>query len=520
MTHSKPIPKTLKIIVTLLVCFLSCLLVISVSGTVVLADDSGGGNNKPENPERVDAFKDWRNSGGDKLYQDEAGDYWWKKGSVYTKIGDEDKLYEKTMYHRTDYNGDEQNYPLTFDNGNPLVSTGDNDNGKIPLSVFEKYHGRHTDWDAQEVDGQWVVTASKGKEDDKEILFQGSVSYNGEGGVESYTRYTAWETVDGELRPIRGFTNEYDEGKLVTQWDEEYSYVDGQRITEARGYNQEEKDFNYKVCDGDGCSVYDKAGNCEGYCTDEHQQTHDVMARHTMFETIDYSLQSAMGWDVLSSLFLSEDTLREWREKVDEIFANMFLGVDSWVSHICQSDIKKESKSSLYAPSYGLNEIVANVKGEKTAIVGPNGTTYVYKFSYFINNPKADKKTFLGLGKVGGEEDRGVELPEIDFNVRLSGQRDVWLYNNPQKVKQGKTWDRTKRKTIVRYSDTSYDEICVVFSSEKPRDYMFKEVDKICDDINEYEGEPTAYTPEESGRTSDGRNDDERYREQREENEI
>ena len=112
---------------------------------------------------------------------------------------------------------------------------------------------------------------------------------------------------------------------------------------------------------------------------------HSDAVRHTFFETLDYALQNAMGWDVLSSLFMSEESLRAWREKVDEIFAKMFLGVDSWVSHLCQSDIKKEAESTLYAPSYGLNEIVANVKGEKTLIEGPEGTFFLYKFSFFIN---------------------------------------------------------------------------------------------------------------------------------------
>jgi len=198
-------------------------------------------------------------------------------------------------------------------------------------------------------------------------------------------------------------------------------------------------------------------------------------------------------------LFFDEQTLSEWRENVDKIFSKMHLGTQYWTSTICSKHIPKGQSGLLTIKTRdGLFDVVAHVEGERTTIQNPNGTNeYIYKLTFSIRNPE------------------GSPYDKLEFNVYLSGERTVNLYQEDIEVEEGDTisrgygkredgqvtYDEENGKPIVQYSPYLYNEICIKLATPI-RDAESNPQSEICNSIVEYQGPSSDYTTSQTGTVS------------------
>jgi len=220
------------------------------------------------------------------------------------------------------------------------------------------------------------------------------------------------------------------------------------------------------------------------------------------FADWEFKLTQYTGLSGFSQFLISDETLAEWRENVDEAFSTAYLGSEYWVSAICAKHIPKDPEGTfMMQTSDGLFDIIAHVEGEVSEPVEyPDGTVhYVYKLTYSVRNPE-------GSGR------------ELDFNVYLYGEeRDVQLYSENKVVDEGESvsrgvgnyedgqasFDDQNKKPIVDDSTFVYDTICIRFSSEIP-DAEGEGQDETCNKIVTYSGSATGYSADGSESGSGG----------------
>jgi hypothetical protein len=220
------------------------------------------------------------------------------------------------------------------------------------------------------------------------------------------------------------------------------------------------------------------------------------------FADWEFKLTQYTGLSGFSQFLLSDETLAEWREKVDKAFSTAYLGSEYWVSAICAKHIPKDSEGTFMMQTRdGLFDVIAHVEGEVSEPVEyPDGSVhYVYKLTYSVRNPE-------GSGR------------ELDFNVYLYGEeRDVQLYSENKVVDEGESvsrgvgnyedgqasFDDQNKKPIVDDSTFVYDTICIRFSSEIP-DAEGEGQDETCNKIVTYSGSATGYSADGSESGSGG----------------
>ncbi len=179
-------------------------------------------------------------------------------------------------------------------------------------------------------------------------------------------------------------------------------------------------------------------------------------------------------------LFMDDDAFAEWREGVDKIFCETVLlgGADCWTSKLCSSYSDMEGKSYLNIQSpYGMLELAAHIEGQRTSMIYGNETgiqmEYIYKISAMARNPANSNK-------------------EMKFNIVLSGDRTIELYENDITLEEGNSFQRTGSAIIVQYSQHLYNKICIKFqdSIDAGGGRYF---DEVCNKITEYTGGPMSY---------------------------
>jgi len=241
-------------------------------------------------------------------------------------------------------------------------------------------------------------------------------------------------------------------------------------------------------------------GGSKGYAERAKKRAAQDHSRRA-FAEFEFRLTQFRGLSGWSQLILSEDTIANWREDVDQVFSSAYIGSQYWVSEICSKDIPKSQPGTfLMETKDGLFDVIAHVEGEKTVIEGPQGPQYIYKLTFSVRNP------------------RNSPYEDLGFNVYLHGtQRTAQLYSQDHKVSEGDsftrgsgnrkdgktTYDKQHGKPIVQYSSINYDQICIRFNPSV-KDARGKPRPKICNSIVQYRGSPTEYQERVVGSTTVG----------------
>ncbi len=236
----------------------------------------------------------------------------------------------------------------------------------------------------------------------------------------------------------------------------------------------------------------------------------------------------AQSWSQLSSIFCSGSCVNDWAIEVDKIFHNAFLGgAEYWSEQICktQADIGQGQDSTIYS----LNEDgylypSGTITATKQMIETPTGTTYLYQVSYLLKNPEArQSQGFFGTpqsasrntgvaSRTAQSDQRRLNSQErqvwneiktaartisssqtkysrtsqevaYDYNIVFSGERTVTLLQEDAILENGDEIVNTKDDAFASYSDYNYNEVCIVFTGEKPLDAFYQEVPELCTQI-------------------------------------
>ncbi|MFH1052826.1 MAG: hypothetical protein V1740_00240 [Candidatus Woesearchaeota archaeon] len=220
----------------------------------------------------------------------------------------------------------------------------------------------------------------------------------------------------------------------------------------------------------------------------KYQKLGKQYSHRRFFSDATRSLTQFRGLAGFSSLFIPDETLQEWREKVDQAFAKMYLGTEYWASKICASNIVLDDESLVYIETPdGLIGIAAHIEGEKieSPDLANNSMRYVYKISYFVqNHPSA-------------VQSEGFRLNDQDmvFNVEVIGP-GVRNKIYPEDIELGT--GQIKRvgpdNLLVKESPYNYDKVCIVF--ETPirtfgESFSTESRDEVCNKFSKYTGGPT-----------------------------
>ena len=195
------------------------------------------------------------------------------------------------------------------------------------------------------------------------------------------------------------------------------------------------------------------------------------------FANVERVLTEFQGLGYYATLFFDEDSLLEWRDNVDRVFATLYLGTEYWSSAICGNYLDGEDEGIAYAETpQGLAQVAAHIEATRTeAIETPTGREFIYKITFNVRN---------------GDFDKDPRAPEeMNINVILKGDRTATVFKQDQTVKRGSSFGRTGRNAIVQDSKAFFNEVCLTFDKVPFRWKVSN--NEICNTIVESSGAPT-----------------------------
>ncbi|MBI2654003.1 hypothetical protein HYX02_04285 [Candidatus Woesearchaeota archaeon] len=194
------------------------------------------------------------------------------------------------------------------------------------------------------------------------------------------------------------------------------------------------------------------------------------------FAELERVLTEFQGLGYYASLFFDEDSLLQWRENVDRIFATFYLGTEYWSSTICRTYLDGEGEGIAYAETpQGLAQVGAHVEATRTQpIKTENGTLFIYKITFTVRN---------------GDYEKDPRAPaEMNVNVLLKGDRVVKVFKQEQNIKRGSVLRKSGRDAIVQESKALFSEVCLTFD-KKPERWKLGG-NELCNKVVESSGEP------------------------------
>jgi len=237
-------------------------------------------------------------------------------------------------------------------------------------------------------------------------------------------------------------------------------------------YYYNDKEQEWKSCDTKNCGkVEDEASDLDD----------DIEARRVAqggpndreqnaIKTFQIFEGSQTGFGKLASLFIPEESLVNWRRKVDEAFCKTVIlgGTDCWISYVCDSFAGIKGDSTLIIEDRtGSNIPIAHIEAEMQTFNYTNNSIhhvdYLYKISFGVKTPS----------EYGDS---------IKFNVYLQGANKTHLFEDWQEVIEGSTFKRAGKKMLTKNFKQEYFNICLEFKDDVIIDRE-ETIDKICNDI-------------------------------------
>ncbi len=227
------------------------------------------------------------------------------------------------------------------------------------------------------------------------------------------------------------------------------------------------------------------------------------------------------GLGYYATLFFDEDSLLEWRDNVDRIFATAFLGTEYWSSAICGTYLDGEDEGIAYAETpQGLSQVGAHIEATRTQpFINENGAKeFIYKITFNIRNgdyekdPRAPEEMNFNVFLKGAGIDRDditnqsaikiikpkpneaisekkkiTKEIEVEKNIRIQSNGGVRVFKNDQNVTRGSSFGRIGKSAIVKESRFLYDKICITFDKIPSRWKL--DDNELCNKIQESSGE-------------------------------
>ncbi|MFW5747030.1 MAG: hypothetical protein ACOCWQ_05790 [Nanoarchaeota archaeon] len=214
---------------------------------------------------------------------------------------------------------------------------------------------------------------------------------------------------------------------------------------------------------------------------------------HKFFDKIDIASKWAGSFHGYSSLFMEEESLKEWRESVDRVFASLNLGAEYWSSTICANKLDMPAGQQV-AYSFGPNPydqtstgggvmVSATCAGQRQKVVTPFGEEiYLYQVTFMSRNPSDN---------------------EMQMNVELRGpDGNVYVFREDQPVQAGEVLSRFGKNAFAQQSPNLYTECCVHMVNGPP---MAVGSNPVCNRIAEPDTTPTVIKgPESQGGAQQG----------------
>lgn len=183
-------------------------------------------------------------------------------------------------------------------------------------------------------------------------------------------------------------------------------------------------------------------------------------ASRQFFAQLESVLTDFSGLGYYATLFFDDKDLDEWRENVDQTFADLYLGIEYWESAICAAEIDRDQQGVAYIDTkLGLAAVAAHIEAtrQQRAIILPpdaqqagfSNIDFLYKITFNVRN--------------GDFDDDPKALEEMRFNIFLRGERTAKLFRNDIILEKGDEFGKTGQQAIVQFSDFFYDEICISF---------------------------------------------------------
>ena len=223
--------------------------------------------------------------------------------------------------------------------------------------------------------------------------------------------------------------------------------------------------------------------------TDEHK----AWSTREFLTNVERVFTEFNGLGYYATLFFDQESLLAWRDNVDKVFATLYLGTEYWSSSLCSSYLDGEDVGVAYAETpQGLAQIGAHIEATRTMpVTNENGSAeFIYKITFNIRN---------------GDYEKDPRAPaNMSFNVVLTGERTVNLFNQDQSVARGSSYGRVGRDAIVQTSTFQYDKICIVFD-EIPLRWKL-DGKELCNTIQESSGEATTLASSSTSATASGIN--------------
>ena len=197
----------------------------------------------------------------------------------------------------------------------------------------------------------------------------------------------------------------------------------------------------------------------------------------------------------ISNALFGDAFLNEWRESVDQFFAENYLGIDYWTSEICKDEFDVVGDSVVgIETAEGIFQFLGSIQGERSeqvpllcnatggCQVGSCRTAdnvcvdqnneiiqqFFYKITYSVVAPSDIKLTPY-------YDEEGA----ISFNIIISGpDKTAALFTGFIELDNG----ASDRNVVVKYSPFTYDRVCIVFD-KKAVDRKGDDVDEVCNVI-------------------------------------
>lgn len=238
-------------------------------------------------------------------------------------------------------------------------------------------------------------------------------------------------------------------------------------------------------------------------------------ARQEQYVQISGAFDQGAKWAQLSNLFGLDEQFAEWRQSVDKLFHNAFLGgTEYWTEQICyqRSELEETDRSAIFSyNAEGLLTQSAFIAATKQFVSTPEGEKVRYLLTYYIRNPKTpesqgafggnrakfntkgldrDEKKIASVIKKGAREIKKYEFSTsktakgepIEYNVFFD---NTPLLSQNEIIDVGKEADYTGTDSLFFESDTDYTSICIQFYGELPVDAFFNEKSEICADVRD-----------------------------------
>jgi hypothetical protein len=220
-----------------------------------------------------------------------------------------------------------------------------------------------------------------------------------------------------------------------------------------------------------------------------------------------YYMTAYTGFSAYSSIFISEESLAEYRAQVNAVFCDMLKigGSACWTSEICETytDISAPPGGLVGSAPDGVPRSIAHIEGERSNAIEFSGASredlrqlfgsrvIVVSGKRYNLSEGSDASLPGGTARVYKVTMSFIPQDTSSLQVSFRGERTVDYFSPAKAVNSLTPYSRTRSNPIVFISPTRYDTVCMVFNPPQ-ENRNGRSVSELCVPLLEYEGGATA----------------------------